>query len=217
VYEEDLPDYFLARDAYLRAIGTVETNLLAPIINPGLVGGPVWPALRESWRCVRHGRNTILVSDGLSDPFDDNVEENVGLGVDVLVETAEEVGEPPAATWLFDLVYGVSQQAASSGAFRELRDDLGLFSSEIHAPVSLRRLASPEGHVGVLLGVPAPELIVEWELPAGLVRLVPATLLHPSELLHIREEGVAGRDRVSELLLASGSGHLSLINRSPVL
>ena len=216
MHEADLPDYFLAREGYLKTIGAVEPNLFAPIVNPGLVGGPVWPALRESWRCVRRDKNTILISDGLSDPWDDE-DENVGLGTEVLVETSEALGPNVAATWLFDLVYGVSQQAASSGAFRELRDELGLFSSEIHAPAALRKFSSAEGHVGVLFGVPAPSLPLEWNLPSGLVRVVTATLLHPSELLHIRQFDQAGRSRVSEMLVEAGFGHLSLVDRSPVV
>ncbi|MGK2857514.1 MAG: hypothetical protein ACSLFQ_09935 [Thermoanaerobaculia bacterium] len=214
---QDLPDYFTARDAYLSGFGEVDQNLLAPLMNPGLTGGPEWPGLRESWRRVRRGTGTILVSDGLSDPFDDDPTPNVGFGVEVMIETTEPLKSEIPGTWLFQLAYDVSQLAAETGAFREYRDELGLFSTEFRVHEKLRALASPEGRVGVLLGVDAPGLNLEWELPAGLVRVVTVTLLHPSELAFIQEVGLPAREEVARLLALRGTHHLSQPGREPVI
>ena len=41
-------------------------------VNPALLGGPKWPALRQAFRVVKRSNgNVIMASDGLSDPFDD--------------------------------------------------------------------------------------------------------------------------------------------------
>jgi hypothetical protein len=68
-----------ARDRFVSSLGVVNPDVLAPLINPSFMGGPMWPDLRQAWRVVRRGSNTIVLSDGLSDPFSDEPEPNAGL------------------------------------------------------------------------------------------------------------------------------------------
>lgn len=135
--DDRLQQHYDARDRHVRKLGTPDPDPRT-LLNPGLTGGPWWPGLRESWRRVRRGPCTLVVSDGLSDPYDDDDTPNVGLGVEVLVATPDPVPDPVQASWLFTLAYDISQQAADSGAFRELRDELGLFSMELYADEASR-------------------------------------------------------------------------------
>ena len=214
--DDRLQQHYDARDRHVRNLGTPDPDLLAPLLNPGLTGGPLWPGLRESWRRVQRGPCTLVVSDGLSDPYDDDDTPNVGLGVEVLVATLDPVPDPVQASWLFTLAYDISQQAADSGAFRELRDELGLFSMELYADEAFGPAVTEGGRVGVLFGLEAPGLALDWQLPGGLVRVVTAKLLFPSELQLVVTDGAAGRERLQRLFIDQGTHHLSSLVRAPV-
>ena len=61
-----------ARKDTWQEVGTQEPLILSDTVNPALMGGPKWPALRQAFRVIRRRTgNVILASDGLSDPFDD--------------------------------------------------------------------------------------------------------------------------------------------------
>lgn len=215
--EEFLQATFDARSEYLRQLGVVNDDLLAPLINPHFMGGPRWPAMRQSWRTIRNGSRTIIVSDGLSDSFDEEQEPGVGLGIEVLGETTDVVPVSPQQSWLFEVVYEVSQQAAHHGGFRELIDDLGVVSMEIKAPSGLASLATEEGRVGLLLGIPLPGMPHEWSLPGGFLKVVTVKVLHPSELAYAVEQGDAGRELLKQRFEADGTHHVSSLTRPPVV
>ena len=70
--EELLEKSSKAREQCWESLGSLEPLVLSHLINPALNGGPKWPALRQSFRLIRRADgNVLLVSDGLSDPFDD--------------------------------------------------------------------------------------------------------------------------------------------------
>src|SRR5262245_17951131 len=95
---------YQARDRFVSSLGVVDPDVLAPLINPSFRGGPMWPDLRQAWRVVRREAHTIVISDGLSDPFSDEPEPNAGFGMEVLAETADPMPGQLQASWLFDLV-----------------------------------------------------------------------------------------------------------------
>ena len=70
--EEILEASSHAREECWQQIGTLEPLVLSHLVNPALMGGPRWPAMRQAFRVVRRPNgNVIIASDGLSDPFDD--------------------------------------------------------------------------------------------------------------------------------------------------
>ncbi|QDU29939.1 hypothetical protein ETAA8_50570 [Anatilimnocola aggregata] len=215
--EELLLRTFDCRRSYLQQWGNIDRDLLAPLMNPSLMGGPRWPALRQSWQVVRNGARTVIISDGLSDAFDDEIEPSTGFGIEILAETADPLPHQLPRSWLFELVYAVSQQAAAHGGFRELIDELGLLSLEIQAPSQLRSVASPAGNVGILLGLTAPGRETTWHLPAGRAKVVTAKLLMPAELEYVAENFEEGRGKLQSLFTASGSYHLSSPQRASAI
>lgn len=96
------------RDRFLKTLGEVNDDVLAPLLNPSFVGGPMWPDLRQAWRVIRRDGNLAFISDGLSDPFSDDPEPNPGFGLEVLAESPDAFAEPHQGSWLFHLVYHVS-------------------------------------------------------------------------------------------------------------
>jgi hypothetical protein len=214
--EAMLQSTYEARDKFVSSLGVVDPDVLAPLINPSFMGGPMWPDLRQAWRVIRQGTNTIVISDGLSDPFSDQPEQNVGFGIEVLAETAEPMPEQLQTSWLFDLVYQVSQQCAAHGGVRDIIERLGLISLELPTSEVLGPLANEEGRVGVLLGLAAPGMASEFALPGGSVRLLTAKLLWPSELEYAISNGKAGRKELARRFAADGTHHRSSMSRRAV-
>jgi hypothetical protein len=208
---------YAARDKFVNSLGVANPDFLAPLMNPSFMGGPMWPDLRQAWRVVRRGANTVVISDGLSDPFSDDPEPNTGFGLEILAETADSMPEDIQASWLFDLVYQVSQQCADHGGVRELIEDLGLLSLELPMSEVLEPVATANDTAGVLLGLAQPAMQTEFELPGGSVRLVTAKLLWPSELDYAASNGKAGRKELTKRFAADGTHHLSSMSRKAVI
>lgn len=61
-----------ARERVWRQLGSLEPFALSQNASSGPLAGPKWPALRQNFRVIhRPNGNVMIVSDGLSDPFDD--------------------------------------------------------------------------------------------------------------------------------------------------
>lgn len=208
---------YKARDKFVRRLGVVNPDVLAPLVNPSFMGGPTWPDLRQAWRVIRNGTNTIVISDGLSDPFSDDEEPSAGFGIEVLAETPDRMPKQLQASWLFDLVYQVSQQCAAHGGVRDLIDELGLLSLELPMSDALQPVATANNRAGVLLGLESPDLRSEFSLPAGSVRVVTAKLLWPSELDYAASKGKAGREKLAKRFAADGTHHRSSMSRKAAI
>lgn len=206
-----------ARDRYVSSLGAVHPDVLAPIMNPAFMGGPMWPNLRQAWRIVRRGPNTLVISDGLSDPFSDVADLNPGFGLEILAETPDRMPEPLPATWLFELVYQVSQQCAAHGGVGDLIEELGLLSLELPMSDVLTPVATPNDTAGVLLGVDPDDCASEFALPGGQVRVVTAKLLWPSELEYAVANGNEGRAELARRFAADGTHHRSSLSRKSVV
>jgi len=206
-----------ARDAFYRSLGKPDDDVLAPVVNPVFMGGPEWPALREAWRVVRRPDSILIVSDGLSDPFEDDDGQNAGLEIEVVAETCDSIPDQVESSWLFDLVYEVSQQCAEHGGIGELIEEHKLLSLELPGSDALRPMMTPDNSIGVLLGVESPSIPIHFSHPAGPVRVITAKLLCPAELDFVAENGRTGREELASRFKASGENHLSSLNRQSVV
>ncbi len=206
-----------ARESHANLLGTADTDLLVPVVNPTFRGGPQLPSFRQAWRKVRRNSGTLILSDGLSDPFQDEPWPNTGFGIELLVETTDDVAQNVQDSWLFALIYELSQQAAHNGNFHEQLDQHALFSMDITPPEGLEAFADAEGYVGVLMGIPAPEYELDCPTPGGLIRLVTVKLLFPQELDLIIREGRKGREELARLFALNGTNHISSLSRQSVV
>lgn len=207
-----------ARDKAYRSIGEMSGDVLTPLLNPAFMGGPRWPSLRQGWRTIHRGGNTLIASDGLSDPFDDEEAPTAGFGLEVLLETDEPVPSNIAGTWPFQVVSTVSQLAAGHGSLRPLIERYGAISTELSlGGPDFEPLHNADGRVGVLINVPGKNLPSSFSTPAGDVKLFTIVLLMPQELAYIVKHGEAGRTEVVNRLAASAAGHVSRLSRPSVV
>jgi hypothetical protein len=225
-YEQRLEAAGRARQTAFQAMGEVGDYVLAPLVNPMLTGGPAWPC-RPAWRVIRRPNGNLLIaSDGLSDPWEDPEGPANGYGLEVYMETSDEL--MPAglnsdealgqakSTWLFAAVHEVSQTVAGHGAVRPLLEQLGTISVEVSGADFPEELRNEHGRVGVLLGVPAADVATTVDLAEGDLRLLPITLLTVRELDHIVTGGEEGRASVASKL-AAATGHVSSTSRASVI
>lgn len=215
--EELCQAIYAAREAFAKSLGEVDGDVLAPLINPSFMGGPQWPDLREAWRVIRRGTSTIILSDGLADPFPEVAEPNHGFALEVLVESSDPFAEALQGTWLFDLVYQVSQQAAHHGGFRGLIDRVGVGCLELPASPHFKPFEADSGRVGVLLGAMPAGRPDGFETPGGYVRIITARLLFPSELAYAAAGGATAREELVRRFTSDGTFHTSSFHRKPVV
>jgi hypothetical protein len=206
-----------ARERYAASLGAVKPDFLAPLINPALMGGPMWPDLRQAWRVIQRGSETLVLSDGLSDPFSDEEPPSAGFGLEVLAQSGDPIADQLQGSWLFNLAYQVSQQCAAHGGVRDLVDELGLLSLELPMSEGLRPVETDNGRAGVLLGMDAPDFPTAFVLPGGSVKVVTAKLLWPSELDYAAAYGAAGREELARRFAADGTHQRSSLTRPPVV
>lgn len=202
-----------ARDAAWSALGRLEEASIIPIIP----SGPDWPGHRQAWRVIhRDSGSTLLVTDGLSDPFIDRDELSPGFGLELAIETNEPLTEI-RASWPLRLLREVADEVA---AHENVRTWLhrGLMSMEVSGEAMPEPLVTKEGRVAVLLGLESSTLPRRFPTPAGDVLLVTIKALLPSELAFMLAQGRAGPAELARRFAQeSAAPHVSRSWRKPVV
>jgi hypothetical protein len=216
MHDELLQQIASARDAAYGTLGKMEEDVLTFLHNPAFTGGPRWPALRQAWRVIHRPGSTLIASDGLSDPFDDQEEPSRGFALECLIETDEPL-ERVSQSWPFQVLVEVCHAAASHGGLRPLLAELKLVSLEVSGEGMPAPLVTADGCVGVMLGVPSSTLPRLFQTPAGDVQLVTVKVLLAPELESIRKQGASGRLELARRFAVTGQEHLSRAWRPPVL
>lgn len=156
-----------ARTQAYEKLGRVQDFWIEEDVSKLPANAPRWPSLRQRFRVIhRPATDTvILVSDGLSDPFDDlHQDTNVnGYGLEFYIETpVEELGlgiEDIRSSWQYQLLYTVCSMAAGHGGIRHIIDHMDLVSTEAEGVSDTIPQAYRAGHVnldnrvGALLGL----------------------------------------------------------------
>jgi hypothetical protein len=174
-----------------------------------------WPAYRRNWGLIhREAGRTLLVSEGLSDPFIARLEPSVGFGLELALET--ERTELPLdsieESWPYMLLARVAREVVAHEHVRE-RAKAGLFLLEVSGEGMPVPLVTQEGRVGVLLGVESRTLPRHFSTPFGDVRLVTVKALLPAELEYVVKRGAEGLAELARRFAESGEEHVSRANR----
>jgi hypothetical protein len=212
-----------ARNAFYATLGAMDADVLAPLVNPAFMGGPRWPSLRQGWRVIRRPDSIIIASDGLSDPFEDDDDVFVPRGhlLEVCIEAplAAFDGDQVQASWLFDVIYQISQNVADHGSIDLLLQRHGSVSMVLDVQDAPEGLEDENEQVGVLLAQGAATLPPSFATPCGEVMLLTATVLQPAELAYISEAADKAQSRrdLAAALAASTTGHLSVAKRAAVI
>ncbi len=216
---------FEARSRFWQSLGQVDADVLTHVFNPAFHGGPAWPALRQAFQRITRDGSTLLVSDGLSDPYPAGEGPATGNGVEVLLETTDPAFTGPlhdlSRYWLFDLVYQVAQNVANAGPqVADMLQEYGVLSMSVPFDETLRELTdwvTEDGTAGLLLGAPTPSFPSHVRLPGGDVRLLPLTVLRPAELEFAMAEGARWRQELVERLASVGAYSVMRPDRASVV
>ncbi|EPX64321.1 hypothetical protein D187_005455 [Cystobacter fuscus DSM 2262] len=201
----------VARVDFWHTLGVVDEQARIPLVNHG-----AWPGRRQAWRVLRRaGGSTLLVTDGLSDPFPESEAPSVGFGLELLLETDSEMKEVHK-NWPLQLLQRVGDELARSEPVREAVK-VGPFCLDVSGKRMPTLLVTQEGRVGVLLGVESGTLPGHFALPEGDVRLVTVKALLPAEFAYVMERGAEGREQLARYFSSSGEEHLSRARRKSVL
>jgi hypothetical protein len=207
-----------ARDELYASIGEVDPDVIAHLVNPAFMGGPAWPALRQAFSIIHRDGNTMVISNGLADPFDDKKEKNSGFNIEIYAETNEEIEGNIAESSVFKLVYATAQQAAHSGQVASFVEQYGVITMELFADdCGLHQFQNENGMVGIMIGVEHPETPKKVEFPGGEVILASVQILTPCELEYVAEARAAGRNSLHEKFRTSGQYHFLSSNRPSLI
>lgn len=231
--ESDLEKTFEARDRYWRGVGTVEYDVLAPLISPSFTGGPAWPTTRQAYRVIRRDNSIILATDGMSDPFEGVQGMGNGFEMELFLETSdvssEMAGEEGDVTriresWAFALLKQTADTVAGAGGIVHMLDQYDVISIELpgasESPVVSaqvpKEFVTDDDCIGILIGGPAPDFAISIDdTPLSPVRMVPVVLITAAELQDVRQGGGAARRALTERLAASPTRHISSLSRLP--
>jgi hypothetical protein len=220
-YEEHFDKSCELRDKFWDTVGTPDADVLAPMLNPSLMGGPRWPSLRQAHKTIRRPDVTIIASDGLSDPWDD-MEENPdnagynGLGLEVYVE-AEPITGSVQGTWQFDIAYQASQLMAQQVNIISMLEEMTYITTEFYDVSAPKEFMTDHNTVGAILGLPNSKFDDTVQLSVEAVKMVNVKLLTLAELNYVIEKGEEGRNELAALLIAQGNPTLSKLERPSVV
>lgn len=156
------------RDTLWQQVGKVEPDVITHLVNPALMGAPRWPDLKQAYRVVREPNgNTVLATDGLSDPFSDNhphKNNKNGYEIELYLETQENL-QLPQHSWQFTILYQTAGNVALNGGIKELLDELDYISLEFSDIPVPKEYLNQEGKSAVLLGIPSKLIPDSMQLP----------------------------------------------------
>jgi len=202
-----------ARLAYFRTLGEPDSDVWFPLLNPVLRGGPAWPT-RPAWQCIRAGKQTIVASSGLANPFREADGPNVGFGVEIAVATTDDAKDFSPAQ-LLETVQAVCFQAADDGRFDLRHEKFGVFLIGVRwVSDAFPGWLDADGTLGFLVGMPIPGVSTTISLPASTAKLLTAKLLSPAEYAYVAAHGESGARELIERFQRDGTYHLSSLRRA---
>lgn len=201
------------RAAAWRTVGRLDRTVVATLRDPGDTGAPRWPSSHQFFLRIARGGSVVVASDGLSDPFDDRDRPGPGWGCELCLESTALARVPAGELWnhwQFQLLYQAAQNVAhfAIDVPQRLRAQ-GLLPMEVFGLAAPAAWIGERGGVGVVLGLPRPELPAEITIATGTVRLVTVTPLWPNEYALLRDGGSDGAAELVRRLSALGPGELT--------
>lgn len=223
IYEDHCDKSAKARDEFWATIGEVNPDVISHLANPGLMGGPKWPSLRQAYKVVHGAETTILASDGLSDPyFDMETNEQTakynGLGLEFYIEIPGSLSmEEATKSWQFQALFQVCQNAAHAGNFINAIEKFKHVSLEVYDIDVTEEFKGEKDQLGVLMGLESDKVPSRVKLSLEEIQVVNIKALTKSELACILEEGKTGRDKLVDAFLQDPTGTISSLDRKSVV
>lgn len=222
-----------ARSAVWNAWGELDQYVIAPIINPGFMGGDFWPDTRQAHVVSRRPDAVLLASDGLSDPFGEpDAPRRNGWGVEFYGIATDpalvgyQVVMDLASSWLATAVMGMSGIEASGKHVVPALAEFGTLSVEFDGsrmPGPHReRFVRDNGSITFLVNVTDPATVpAVIDGPLSPIHLVNVKLLTAAEATSIVAgtvpEQIAARAELAAKLAAQPDPLVSSLDRPSVV
>jgi hypothetical protein len=210
------------REQFWSKVGTLSTDVLAPLINPAFAANlPQWPSLQNAYlSLVKTNGNTVMATDGLSEPFDTTrfpgYPTNVnGFEMELYVETDEKIATLQES-YVFDILYQMSLQVAASGQVKDMLQKYGVITVELYDVKVPKEYQTLEGTVGVIVGLPSDDVSSKISLTLSEALIVNVKLLTPQELAYVKQNGAEGRQKLAELFSTTSKTVTNLTRQSVV-
>jgi len=177
------------------------------------------------------GLNTSLITDGLSDPFDETYHDisavkklftdpDRGLGLELMVETDEPftIDSHSGEHWLHHIIISATDLTLAEWDHQlGILQKFGMFFVACRPTKSLLNHIGSNGCVGLMGVSPSAGLPEFISLPNQKAALFTLTLLTADEYTYSMEAGIDGCYTLASLLQKTGNGHVSSLARPSVL
>lgn len=198
------------RMKHFREFGEVEELVMAPLIGPIFTGGYNWPAGRPQFRVIHTPNSTLVISDGMSDPFENEKNDPDlaynGWTLEFYLEFPGRIEfDQFTGHYALAALTQITQTAIGHGGVEGALKEHGIMSVTMNNEALSKPYANKNGEYGILLNVPSPN--VPASIPLNLekeVLLVSVTLITRSELSKVEKGGGASRTALAESRKASG-------------
>lgn len=221
-----------ARAEGLAKLGTVTDQVLTRLPVPA--PGPPWPSMAlGKLKIVRREKSVLVVTDGISDAWDQALHEeapdwtfDLEVGVEVpLEQLSDSSDEGIAQSWIPQVLWQLTDAFVPDRI--DVKGRLGKFDSitfELDPIEGLEALQTKRKTIGVLIGVPligdavGSEAILVPRDEANTIWLITAKVLTPDEFDYALS--AKGGERGVELgnaFIARGDRHQSWPNRRSIL
>lgn len=201
------------RHAFFQGLGQVYEEVFASMIHPGLAGGMAWPANQPKYRAIHTPHSTIVITDGLSDPFrdparDPDLEYN-GYSLELFIELEGQVefGDLIGHFGL-NMLGQVSQAVLGHGQFADMLDQCNHVAMSLWGGKALPEVYRAENMTyGVLIGGPSPNVPRHFGLNLEEIALISLRLIDAEQLIAStnRVTGADFRRQLMEEFQAEGS------------
>jgi hypothetical protein len=221
-----------ARERGLAKLGALSELVRTRSLVASFVRGePLWPAtMLPSLRSIHRGDRTLLVTNGLSDPFAREMHSvdhrpEIGCACELYAETTEPIARAPGGAdgtsaprhWLEWVLWCVGDWEAENRAAYDMTAQFGQITYQIPPCEELEGWCLSSGYVAVLIGVPSPDVPQVIALPSIEAALLSVKVLRPDELEHALALGNEGGPDLARRFAARGDHHLNWIDRPSVL
>jgi hypothetical protein len=151
------------------------------------MGGSSWPGGRPQYRLIQTAKSTLLMTDGISNCFEDEkVDAELkynGYGVEFYMEFKGNIGfDEFQGHYAHAVLNQVSQSAIGHGEFVRLFKKFGPVSIQLSGIDLSKKYLDKEGNCGVLMLVPSGNVPAKVKLNKENVLLVGCRLLTKTEL-----------------------------------
>jgi len=199
------------REKEFSNIGKMDELVFAPLISPIFSGGSSWPAGRPQFRVLHTSKSTVVISDGLSDCFEDEKLDNElkynGYGLEFYMEFEGSYSfDEFNGHYVHSVLHSITQVAINHGNIVGVIEKYGTVSIEISGLKSSKKWVNKNGKSGILLIRESLNVPSSITLNLEKVMLVGCRLITPADLEKCSKDDGKYRNKLADKFRKDKSG-----------